>query len=345
MRSIPFQSVLFETARLLGLNPNRDLSLERAAVLCSYINSRISYAWRFDFWPEWLLTERRRYRPNYTAGLFVTATDELWFVPAQKYYQALQQQISATNAPATLVSGTYVLNAAYWAEVATTYDATWWATGTVFSVGDQTRNLDDGEYYQCIVAHTAGASFTAANFGLLTPFNRVVDSTQDGATVIDAVKQFSRRDPRVFPDKYWPVSCTKSDAGYQLPVDAPDEVWVQFRTTPPTYTVERWSAATTYDVGDLVYYATNTVNGNVYESAIGNNTQPVDGVVNWILVPFPAVLANYVQHAAKADALSDHKQTDRARAELAVADDNLQDALDQELAQQGQFERASVVVS
>lgn len=344
MRRVSFQSVLWGVTRLMGLNPSRDLSAERAATFCEYINRHVAKGWRFDFWPEWLLTERRRYRPNYGAGNFVTAGDELFYVPAQKYYQALQDQAATTIAPATLSSGEYAVNATHWAECAASYQAEWWATGTAYAVGDQARNPDDGEYYACISAHTAGSSFDLTQFAVLTPFQRTIASVTEGATEIDGVKQFSRRDPRVNRSNPWPIDFVKTDTGYLLPADAPNEVWVQFRPPPPQFTVTRWSASTTYDEGALVYYGATGQEADVFQSAIGNNSAPVDGVVNWVRVEFPMVLLNFVQRAAMADALRDQTQTDRARAEMSVAEDELSDNLDEELAGQGQYESATVVV-
>jgi hypothetical protein len=342
MRTVTFQSVLHGVARLLGLNPTRDLSAERAATFCEYINRHVATGWRFDFWPEWTRTELRRYRPSYATGDFIELSQEVYYPAARKYYQALQLQVSAAVAPATLTNGEYEVNATHWAECAASYQVEDWATGETYAVGDQVRNPDDGEFYQCIAAHTAGASLDSASFAVLTPFARVIASVVTGREVIDGVKQFSRRDPRVYRDNAWPIHFQKTDTGYLLPADAPNEVWVQFRPPPPVFTTTRWVNGTTYDLGALVYYAPTGVEGDVFKSALGNNSEPVDGVTNWIQVAFPEVLADFVKRAAQADALRDQKQTDRARLEMQEAEDDLQDALDEELAGQGQFETATV---
>jgi hypothetical protein len=59
MRRVSFQSVLHGAARLAGLDPTRDLREPATSLFCEHINQRVAEAWRWDFWPEWTLTEER----------------------------------------------------------------------------------------------------------------------------------------------------------------------------------------------------------------------------------------------------------------------------------------------
>ena len=348
MRVVTFQSVLYAAAELLGMNPVRDLNPDRARTLVNYLNRHVATGWRFDFWPEWLLTEQRRFRPAYAAAENITAGTERFFFADGKYYQPVRDQSPAAQAPATLTSGVYVENSAYWAASAQSYTGSDWATGTVYTVtnGSATKVRDPltGLFYQVHTAHTAGATIDLTKMGRLTAFDKYVGYTQSGETEIDGVKQASRRDPRTFPENPWRIAVTKSNRGIQFPTEAPGEVWLQFRTVPPVFTSTKRSDTTTYASGVTVY---DVATGDCYTSnaAIAAGESPTTHPAKWDVVEFPMVLADFVARAVQADGLRDQKQTDRARAEMTAANDDLQDALDEELAGQGQYDTATVVMS
>lgn len=337
MRRVPLQSVLHGTALLLGMDPSRDLNTARAAHLMEYINTRATEGWRYDFWPEWTVCEQRTFRDAYFAGNFVEPGLELYHTGSGNYYQALREQLAATEAPATFNAGVWTENSAWWAVCRQSYTAADWAAGTAFTVGQQTRNPDHNLFYQCHTAHTAGAAFDATQFGGLTAFDRYIAYEQTGRTPMDAVKSVNRRNPRTSPDNPGRLNFVPSNRGIQVQSVAPNVVWVEFRERPPVFTSTPWRTGHAYDQGDLVYY-----NGDTFLSLLGDNDAAVDGISNWARVPFPAILAGYVKRAAFSDALSDQKQQDRKRLELGLAQDELADALDRELDAQGQYERATV---
>lgn len=59
MRTVTFQSVLHGAARMLGMDPARDLTFPQAATLTEYIQTRFDEAVGFEFWPELMATEER----------------------------------------------------------------------------------------------------------------------------------------------------------------------------------------------------------------------------------------------------------------------------------------------
>lgn len=341
MRTVTFQSILTGIATGLGMDPARDLNPARAAALTEYVNQRVLEGWKWEFWPEWTVVEQRAFRPVYDVAETVAAGDERLLPGAQTYYQALQA--STGQSPATLTGTVWVENSAYWAVCAASYSASDWVTGTVFTAGLQARNPEDGLFYQCHTAHTAGAAFDATKFGVLTPFDKYVAYEQDGETPIDEVKQASRRNPRVFPANPGRIPFTPSDKGIQFNADAPAQPWIEFRKRPPVFTSTRYSATTTYALDALVY---STTSGECYKSLQVNNLghDPSGAsAAYWERVQFPAILANFVKRAAMVDALNDQKQTDRAAQKLRDAYEELEDASDRALAAQGQFESATVV--
>lgn len=346
MRTETFQSVLNGAAAKLGMDPLRDLNPARAASLTEYINLRVKEAWKFEFWPEWTPTEQRWYRDVYDGSKNVAAGDERLFMSDSNYYQALQAQAPAVQPPALPSGATYVENSAYWARCAASYAAADWFTGTVFVIGQQTRNPANGRFYQCTVAHVAGANFDATKFGVLTPFDKYVAYEQTGQTKLGEIKMVSRRDPRVFPGRAWPIAFGKTSLGVQmLDRTAPNLVWVTFRLRPPQFTTTLYSAGGNVALNETRYWPTGSGGtGECYQALQAQTpaVQPPSTAAFWVKIDFPEILTNFVKRAVFADSLSDQKQQDRKAVELAEALDELEEASDRELAGQGQYERAAV---
>ena len=326
---------------MLGVNPAR-LETIRAGALAEYINQHVRFGWHWDFWPEWLLTEQRYYRAAWDSSTTygaptATVPVERFYFPARKYYQSLVAA-NLNNVPATLTGGVYVENSAFWAECQSSYTTTLWTASTVYAVGAKVERPEDGRAYQCVVAHTSGATFDSTKFGLLTPFNRYIDYEQASQTVISRIKGISIRDPRVFPTKYGPLNFWKSDLGVQVEPSAPETVWVQFQTLPPVFTSTPWTASTAYAVGDLVYNG-----GETYKCITAHTSTSSFDSTKFELVEFPFLLADYVKACAKAASLEDLKLTNRAVVNKARADALLHDIWDDEFPGQMQSDRARVV--
>lgn len=343
MRTVTFKSILHGTAQRLGFDPARDLNSVRAASLTEYINTRLKEGWEFEFWPEWTVISQRQYRLNWLiasayAAPTAEAAVEVYYPPAQKYYQALQG--STGQVPANLVNGAYVVNATYWAETALSYSADAWQTGVAYLLGDQVLNPEDGRYYQCFSPHLAGASIDLTQFGLLTPFDKFIAYQQTGLGLIAEVRACYRNNPRIQTRTPGRINFVPSDNGIQLPSDAPAIIFVEYRLPPPLFNSCSWNAATTYNNCDVAYSATT---GECYRSVQdGNLNHAVTDVAWWKKVNFPAILADFVKRCAVSDGLRDLKQTDRADDEQSNAKAELMDVVDRELAGQSQYDTANV---
>jgi hypothetical protein len=68
MRTESFQSILNGVAKRLGMVPSRDLTPSTAEKLTEYVNDRLKEGWKFDFWPEWTVAEKRYLRETYSAA-------------------------------------------------------------------------------------------------------------------------------------------------------------------------------------------------------------------------------------------------------------------------------------
>lgn len=345
MRTVTFKSILRGVVMALGYDPDKTLDAAMANQVTEFVNNRLETGWKYAWWSEWTYTEQRQYRANYSsatayAAPTLTAAVEVFFQASGKYYQALQA--TTGNAPATLTGGQYVENSAYFAECSNTYSGNDWATGTVFAVGDKARNPEDGRYYQCHTAHTAGGSFDATKFGVLTPFDPYIALNQTGLTAIAEVKQLSRRDPRVFPNNPYIVGKCFSMNGIQVTDRTiPNIVWVQFRPPSPKFAFVVWSATAAYVAGDIVYVSAT---GECYLALLsGTNQNPTTEATYWLKIDFPSVLANYVKRSALADCLRMSKQTSRANSEQAAALDELDEAATRDQESQGIYPTAEAV--
>ena len=185
MRTFDYSEALYGSAAKAGLLPG-DLDDNVFALFRGFHDERLQVGYEANYWPELCPLRQMLYRPAYAATETLTAGDERYFLPAQKYYLALRGQSPAVQAPATLDStGQWQVNAAYWAESAASYDGlNDWTSGEALIEGDQRRNPYDGRYYQCHTAHTTGTTFDATKFGELIAFEKYVP--YDGSTVLPA---------------------------------------------------------------------------------------------------------------------------------------------------------------
>ncbi|HYD00305.1 MAG TPA: hypothetical protein VEB22_03695 [Phycisphaerales bacterium] len=339
MRTVTFRSVLDGIAKSLGL----DAANLQASDLVGHeedINERVREGWEHEFWSELTPVERRAFRPDYAAGTAYTAGTEVYFPAADTYYQALRA--TTGNAPATESGGVWTVNAAYWAESKSTYSGDDWETGLAIAQGDTVRNPSDGEYYACHTAHTAGVTFDATKFGLLTPFARTIELDQTGETPIGEVKRVCRRDPRVYRQNPGELRWTTTESVIVVEAGSPSRVWVEFRLRPAVFTTTEHNIALDYSADDLVYLEDP---GECYKALddvpASSSSLPSDDTANWEKIDFPYILAAFVKRAVKADALRRDGQEAEADRLEALAREKLSQTDDVALVSQGQTFRAS----
>jgi hypothetical protein len=306
-------------------------------------------AWEIHRWPEICLVEQRQYRANwdgaatYAAAIAPVAgtypdnsANEVFDVPTAQYFQSLQAG-NINNKPT--IGG--VENSAWWAACKTQYAANDWLPGTDYNLADQVRDTATNLFYQCIAPHTSGAAFDGANWGLLTPFNKVIVYEQTGLTPIGEYFATFDKDPRVttqlrrFP--FW-----LSDAGAQFAVTAPAQLWIYYRTRRPTLLGDAWDSRALYAAGDQVYFAAvSGGSGNFYRalSAVTNGQSPATTPTRWQAVQIPYFLRGYLVEGGYADWLTSDGQADKAAAMEAGAGSYLELEADKVQRQQQQVAR------
>lgn len=111
--------------------------------------------------------------------------------------------------------------------------------------------------------------------------------------------------------------------------------WVKMKPPPPRFTREEWSAAETYDQGDIVYYPTTR---QCYRSRAGSNTNNAPSSTsdaNWELQYIPDFLADYVRTQAVAQWMPSQGRWDEADRQEAKAELELLNTQDRQLYRQG----------
>ncbi|XHR29900.1 MAG: hypothetical protein ACFUZC_04965 [Chthoniobacteraceae bacterium] len=89
MITTPFKSVLYQLARKVGLDPERNLQPNIADALAGYINDQAQEAWDEYAWPEICPIEERVFRPEYSADETYNKGREVWDPETAAYYESL----------------------------------------------------------------------------------------------------------------------------------------------------------------------------------------------------------------------------------------------------------------
>jgi hypothetical protein len=165
-----------------------------------------------------------------------------------------------------------------------------------------------------------------------TPSSGIIAWEQSSETPIAEVFGVYTDNP--FTASNWsPVSYTLTVDGIQLvgPNAPTGDVYVHYRSRVPLYTGAAYSGATSYAVGDQVYYATT---GDFYIAiATTTGNAPTDAT-KWTRLTVPYDLFEYVTAASAGDILLANGQNDRGFAMRADAKELLFDAIEKYSRQQ-----------
>lgn len=283
------------------------------------INEALANAWEMESWPELILTEERFFRDSYDAAATyaaptATSAVEVWWPPANRYYQTLRA-VPAGQVPATVTGSTVTENSAYWAECASSYSGNTWSTGAVFTVGKKTLNPSDGRYYQCHTAHTAGASFDDTKFGVLTAFDRYVAHEQTGKTALGEVVRAFDKNPRIFRSvTEYAGDIDSVGIHFQAPIL---KVWLQFSRRCPNLIGSPLDVTQVITADTQYYWAGTQGNGNFYTATadlVAGNT-PDSAPGNFSVVEIPYMFGSFIALEAYASFLEGADgQMEKARA-------------------------------
>lgn len=232
----------------------------------------------------------------------------------------------------------------YWAVSQGRYSASDWAATATYAVGQQVFQRLDGNFYQCIAAHSNQQPPNTTYWGVLTAFERDID-LDSGATSNQGASATRIGEVKTVWDEHpWRVEDARTQAFQQtydglLVRGAEPVVWLEFRLRPVDFTGANWATGTSYIVGDQVYYTT----GGDYYVCIQATTSalPTDASF-WTKLDFPYVLKDAVAQAAFADLLKSSGKTSKWADELRESFRILQREFDKLERQQGQTTNLNV---
>ena len=305
MRTVPYTSVIKRAAALLNGVEIRNGAVavndEVSATLGVFLNRRARQVIELAWWPEWMRVEQRQYRPDHDPAMEYAAEAEVFYPPANKYFQSLQAG-NLGHLPATFTGTDYVENSAHWAECRNSYTGRRHASGQSLEIGDLVMNPSDGLVYQCREAHLTTPEFDVTKFGVLTPFRRTIDLRAAGETEIGSVPHdgITDRNPDLHPGQT-PRRHAERNGEIILLSDAPVKVWVKFRLPVPAWEGASFHEDTRLAAGEQVLWT----DGDYYKalSDTEDGQSPATDPEFFEKVPFPWQFREIVAQGAYADLL------------------------------------------
>jgi hypothetical protein len=83
------QTILYDVARLIGLDPATNLSPDAAVEILGFMDNRLREGWELYDFLETTEIEERAFRPDYNPALCYEQGDWVWDPCSRKYYQAV----------------------------------------------------------------------------------------------------------------------------------------------------------------------------------------------------------------------------------------------------------------
>jgi hypothetical protein len=314
MRRVTFKAVRDKAVALyLGAGPSSAgasaANAQTIAALDIHLNKRAGECWERFFWPEWTIVEPRTFREPWNSASTYAALDERYYRPAQKYAVALTA--STGQAPYSLSGGSYVINSAYWAEVATSYAADNYASTRTYVRGEFAYYPETDTYYALFAATSTGNAPTdATKWGELPRFKRNLEHEQAWEeTVIGEFKNIWDDDPERNADAC-EIKFVLASEGAIVRGDQ-GRVYAEFRTRVPEWTGATFSAGThaSAAAGTQVY---DNALGDYYQALITTPGADLTDATKWLRLDFPYVLREAVPQLAYADLLRGDGMNEKA---------------------------------
>lgn len=325
MRTVNYSEVLQLLSELAGI-PYADLPTATALTYRGALSRYFRKAWEVEYWPELTRTDERHYRLEYDGGTTYAAptastSTEVFFSAPLAYYQVLRAAIG--QFPATLASGAYTTNLAFWYPAQASYSGSDAAHGVAYTVGTVVRYSLDNRFYACHTAHVSPGGFDLGKWGILTPFDKYVGYAQAGFTAIGDVRDVYSKNPLV-NKTYATSNWTLTQNGVQVP-NGPAVVWLEYRTRFAPLIGGDWASGSAYAVGDQVLFTSGSVK-NFYTCAIVTTAgqSPTTHPASWTLLEIPYVFQPYMVHGAFADVLRMDGQMDKAAQQERLAEQYLE---------------------
>lgn len=91
--SVPTVKVLYDVARRIGLDPDKNLSPDQAEEILGFMDDRCRESWEMYDFLEITETEERAFRDDYDSSICYAAGDYVWDPCTRKYYRAVMDGV------------------------------------------------------------------------------------------------------------------------------------------------------------------------------------------------------------------------------------------------------------
>ncbi len=273
------------------------LSVDEERGLRTSVNTQMAMLWPKGKWPGITRVEQRAFRLAYASGTTYQLGTEVFFPQTQKYYLAIKSGGFSAQAPADSLDA---LNSAYWANCASSYSGPNYSGALTYAAGDIVFYPVSGLYYQCHTASTGNVPSNTSFWGVLVPFDPYISYTQTGQTEIWEQGEIIlwTLNPRLTTRAVM-IPSFLSQNGIQPAANYPAQPFVEFKIRVPNLIGDRWSASSTYAVGDQVQFETSSGNVaflNFYTcvtiTAAGES--PTTAAAKWSRVELPDLFKHYL---------------------------------------------------
>lgn len=296
METTDFEDVLREAAEETTTLQPDNLDPAEFKALRRFGRKRLEWCWEFHFWPFLGRVEQRFYRPDWNSATTYAATNEVYYPPTGKYYQALQA--STNQAPADSSGATQTT---YWEESSRSYQADTFSATASYSKGNRVSYAD--QVYQVFVAGPITGVLPTDNtqWALLTNFDQYVLYGQPGKTAIGIVAAAWNLNPRT-TTRGIELNWNLSDVGVQI--SSPNAfAWLDYRIRCPKLTGDMFDTTATYASGDQVYFSSASTPGNFYtaNTATAAGESPDSQPAKWDVIQIPRNFHKPLVHGIAAD--------------------------------------------
>lgn len=242
MRSTTYSALERGVASTAGIDPTNLLAHERV-MIAEYVNDATRFCWDYYPWAEFTITEKRYYRPDFSASETYAINDEVYSFG--KYWRLYNlDRLDQTKNPHD--------NLEAWHEVGDYFPDLEWKESALYKVG--ARVIYKDEVYLCVneLDGQTSTGLQAVNFEFdgITPentsyfqkidttFERYIPYEQKGKDTIGTILSVFTDDPRY--NDVAPLNWREGREGIyieKLEHDQP-HVWIKFRKESPLYTAD-----------------------------------------------------------------------------------------------------------
>lgn len=313
-QTVNYDFLLRGVCDLIGTTKDK-LQTQDAQTIKRAVSDGIEAAWRYARWPELSRTQRRAFRPTYSAATTYQVGTEVLWLQEQQYYHAVRSGGFSGTDP-TDANG--VLNATHWAVSQAEYSASNYDNTKAYAVGDIVYYPNTDTHYQAIAAGTGNLPTDTSFWGPLVIFSKHIAFDQTGETEWEPDDFFGvfDKDPKVYLSARL-LQHSLSNNGVQLFDDeVPARPYLWFRTKAPVLIGDPYSATATYAVNDQISFESASTVLNFYDcvTATSAGESPDSAAAKWQIVDIPRFMTRFLKAYAHAVFLSNDGQEDRRMA-------------------------------